>query len=95
MNADEDPYYVHGYKIGFDGSGLTPLSPVKADHTLSYSPDGKYFVDTYSRIDLAPVMELHRASDGSLAMAFVSKAAACSLSTCQAFLAPRMPTRHC
>jgi dipeptidyl aminopeptidase/acylaminoacyl peptidase len=69
MNADEDPYYVHGYKIGFDGSGLTPLSPVKADHTLSYSPDGKYFVDTYSRIDLAPVMELHRASDGSLAMA--------------------------
>jgi dipeptidyl aminopeptidase/acylaminoacyl peptidase len=68
MNPDEDPYYVHGYKIGFNGSGLTPLSPVKADHTLSYSGDGKYFVDTYSRIDLPPVMELHRAADGSLAM---------------------------
>jgi dipeptidyl aminopeptidase/acylaminoacyl peptidase len=68
MDPDEDPYYVHGYKIRFDGSGLTPLSPVKADHTLSYSPDGKYFVDTYSRIDLPPVMELHRAADGSLAM---------------------------
>ncbi len=69
MDADEDPYYVHGYKIRFDGTGLTPLSPVKADHTLSYSPDGKYFVDTYSRLDLAPVMELHMAADGSLAMA--------------------------
>lgn len=69
MGADEDPYYVHGYKIRFDGTGLTPLSPIKADHTLSYSPDGKYFVDTYSRLDLPPVMELHRAADGSLALA--------------------------
>ena len=69
MNPGEDPYYVHGYKIGFDGTGLTPLTPVEADHTLNYSPDGKYYVDTYSRLDLPPVMELHRAADGSLVMA--------------------------
>lgn len=68
MNPGEDPYYVHGYKIHFDGSGLTPISPAPANHTLSYSPDGKYFVDTYSRLDLPPVMELHRCSDESLAM---------------------------
>ncbi|MGO8759051.1 MAG: DPP IV N-terminal domain-containing protein [Terracidiphilus sp.] len=68
MDPDEDPYYVHGYKIRLDGTGLTPLSPAKADHTLSYSPDGKYYVDTYSRLDLAPVTELHRAADASLAM---------------------------
>ena len=68
MNSDEDPYYVHGYKIRFDGSGLTPLTPVMADHTLVYSKDGKYYVDTYSRLDLPPVMELHRA-DGALLMA--------------------------
>jgi len=68
MDPDEDPYYVHGYKIHFDGTGLTPLSPVKADHTLSYSADGKYYVDTYSRLDLAPVMELYRVADGGLAM---------------------------
>jgi dipeptidyl aminopeptidase/acylaminoacyl peptidase len=66
MNFGEDPYYVHGYKIGFDGSGLTPLSPVPADHWLSYSSDGKYYVDTYSRIDLPPMMELHRSEDASL-----------------------------
>jgi dipeptidyl aminopeptidase/acylaminoacyl peptidase len=68
MNADEDPYYVHGYKIHFDGTGLTPLTSVAADHTLSYSPDGKYYADTYSRVDLPPVMELHRAADASLVM---------------------------
>ncbi len=69
MNPDEDPYYVHGYKIGFDGNGLTPLSPANADHALSYSPDGKYYVDTYSRLDLPPVMELHRVADSKLVMA--------------------------
>jgi dipeptidyl aminopeptidase/acylaminoacyl peptidase len=69
MDGGEDPYYVHGYKIGFDGSGLTPLTPEKADHTLQYSKDGKYYVDTYSRIDLSPVVELHRVADNSLVMA--------------------------
>jgi len=69
MNPGEDPYYVHGYKIRFDGTGLTPLTPVKADHTLEYSKDGKYYIDTYSRLDLPPIMELHRASDGSMVMA--------------------------
>ncbi len=68
MNPDEDPYDVHGYKIRMDGSGLTPLTPVEADHTLSYSPDGKFFVDTYSRLDLPPVMELRRAADAGLVM---------------------------
>ena len=68
MDADEDPYFVHAYKIRFDGTGLTPLTPEKADHTLEYSKDQKYFVDTYSRLDLPPVMELHRAADASLVM---------------------------
>jgi dipeptidyl aminopeptidase/acylaminoacyl peptidase len=68
MNPGEDPYYVHGYSIRFDGTGLTQLSPAPANHTLSFSPDGKYYVDTYSRLDLPPVMELHRSSDASLVM---------------------------
>jgi dipeptidyl aminopeptidase/acylaminoacyl peptidase len=69
MDPNEDPYYVHGYKIGLDGTGLTPLTPAKADHTLSYSPDGKFYVDTYSRLDLPPVVELRRSADASLALA--------------------------
>jgi dipeptidyl aminopeptidase/acylaminoacyl peptidase len=66
-NPDEDPYFVHGYKIGFDGTGPTELTSVAANHSLSYSEDGQFYVDTYSRIDLAPVMEVHRTADASLA----------------------------
>ena len=68
MHPGEDPYYVHGYKIRLDGTGLTELTTVRADHTLTYSPDGKYYLDTYSRLDLPPAMELHRAADAGLAM---------------------------
>jgi dipeptidyl aminopeptidase/acylaminoacyl peptidase len=66
MNSGEDPYFVYGYKISFDGTGLTPLSPAPADHRLSYSDDGKYYLDSYSRIDLPPTMELHRTADAGL-----------------------------
>jgi dipeptidyl aminopeptidase/acylaminoacyl peptidase len=65
MNRDEDPYFVHYYRINFDGTGLTPLTPEKANHEVSFSTDMKYYVDVYSRVDLPNVAELHRA-DGSL-----------------------------
>jgi dipeptidyl aminopeptidase/acylaminoacyl peptidase len=62
----EDPYFLHYYRINFDGNGLTELTPVAADHSVAYSADMQYFVDTYSRVDLAPVMELRRTADRSL-----------------------------
>lgn len=66
MNPDEDPYYVHVYRINFDGTGLTPLTPVRAYHDVSFSADMTYYVDTYSRVDLPNVAELHRTADGAL-----------------------------
>src|SRR5712692_2898719 len=66
MNPDEDPYFVHYYRVNFDGSGLTELTEAKADHSATFSSDMKYYVDTFSRVDLAPVMELRRAADRSL-----------------------------
>jgi dipeptidyl aminopeptidase/acylaminoacyl peptidase len=68
MRPGEDPYFAHYYRINFDGSGLTPLTDVAANHTAAFSTDMQYFVDTYSRVDLAPVSELRRTSDGSLVM---------------------------
>jgi dipeptidyl aminopeptidase/acylaminoacyl peptidase len=65
-NAGQDPYFLHYYRINFDGTGLTALTSVPADHQVAYSADMQYFVDTYSRVDLGPVSELRRASDGSL-----------------------------
>jgi dipeptidyl-peptidase-4 len=50
-----DPYFSHFYRIGFDGRGLTLLTPENAHHTVTASPDGKHFVDTYSTPDTPPV----------------------------------------
>ncbi len=65
IRPGQDPYYVHYCRINFDGSGLTILTVGDGTHHVSYSPDGKYLVDTYSRVDLPPVTELRRVSDGS------------------------------
>lgn len=59
MNAGEDPYLVHAYRINFDGSGLTPLPEAAGNHHLEYSSDGKYYVDTWSAINQAPTMALY------------------------------------
>jgi len=68
MYAGKDPYFVNAYRINFDGSGLTPLTDpaLDANHAVSYSPDHRYFVDLYSRVDLPPVMQLRQASDGKV-----------------------------
>ena len=50
----EDPYYVHLYRIGLDGSGLQLLSPGNFSHAFSAPDSGKYFEDTFSRVDTAP-----------------------------------------
>ncbi len=66
MTAGIDPYFVHYYRINFDGSGLTALTSGDADHHVAFSDDMKYYVDTWSRVDLAPVSELHRTDDGKV-----------------------------
>jgi dipeptidyl aminopeptidase/acylaminoacyl peptidase len=66
MYSGQDPYFVYHYRINFDGSGLTLLTPAEANHSGSYSSDGQFFVDNYSRLDLPPVLELRRTSDNSL-----------------------------
>jgi dipeptidyl aminopeptidase/acylaminoacyl peptidase len=57
-------YYAHLYRVNFDGSGLALLTPEDANHDVSFSPSGSYFVDTYSRIEAPPVSVLRSASDG-------------------------------
>jgi dipeptidyl aminopeptidase/acylaminoacyl peptidase len=58
MNKDEDPYFMHYYRIGFDGKGLVDLTPETGNHNLTFSPDRKYYLDTYSQINIAPVTKL-------------------------------------
>jgi dipeptidyl-peptidase-4 len=62
---NEDPYQTHLYSIGFDGKGLMLLTPENANHSVSVSPDGAFFVDNYSRADLPGESVLRRSKDGS------------------------------
>src|SRR5262249_33057517 len=64
-NPDQDPYFIHYYRINFDGTGLVALTEGNGNHKIEYSPDSKYLIDTYSRVDMAPVHELRKVSDGS------------------------------
>lgn len=56
--SGRDPYFRLFYKIRMDGSGLALLTPEDADHEISLSPTGNYFVDTYSRPEVPPVSVL-------------------------------------
>ncbi|MCC6731178.1 MAG: DPP IV N-terminal domain-containing protein [Chthonomonadales bacterium] len=62
----EDPYHVHYCRVNLDGTGLVDLTPTNGTHTVSYSPDGRFLIDTRSRVDLPPVTELRRTADGAL-----------------------------
>lgn len=53
-----NPYYRQLYRVRFDGSRLTLLTPEPADHSVTLAPDGRYFVDSYSTPDTPPVTVL-------------------------------------
>jgi dipeptidyl aminopeptidase/acylaminoacyl peptidase len=66
IRPEQDPYYQHLCRVNFDGSGFTVLTEGDGTHSIDFSPDRKYFVDRWSRVDLPPVSELRRAEDGKL-----------------------------
>ncbi len=43
-----DPYYPMYYRVGFDGTGLELLTRERAAHSITPSPDNRYYVDTFS-----------------------------------------------
>ncbi len=50
-----DPYFRHLYRVGLDGGECELLTPEDADHHVAVSPTGRFFTDTYSRVDTHPV----------------------------------------
>ena len=60
----QDPYHVHFVRVNFDGSGFTRLTTGDAHHRIEFSPGRKFVLDTGSRVDQPPVVELRRADDG-------------------------------
>ncbi len=50
-----DPYFQHLYKVGFNGKGMTLLTPEDGNHDVVLSPTAQYFTDNYSKPDVPPV----------------------------------------
>jgi len=66
IHPGRDPYFVHYYRIGLDGTGLTPLTETDATHQVSFSSDMAFYADLHSRVDAPPVLDVRRTADRSL-----------------------------
>ncbi len=65
-NLGEDPYLIHHYRVRFDGTEFVALTDSNGTHSVQYSPDNAYLIDSYSRADLPPVHTLRKVADGTL-----------------------------
>ena len=59
----EDPYYLHAYKVNFDGSNLKLLNPGEFEHAMVMNDAKSFFIDNYSRVNTVPKSTLY-AADG-------------------------------
>ena len=66
-NKDENPYFLHLFRVNYDGTGLKQLDPKDFNGTFSLSDDRRFFVTNYSRVDAAPKAELYT-TDGRKVM---------------------------
>lgn len=52
----------HLYRIDFDGSDMRRITSPDGTHAIDFQPDGDYFVDQYSALNIPPSLSLHAAS---------------------------------
>ena len=65
--AGRDPYFSHFYSVKFTGKDMKLLTPENADHAVTVSEDGRYFVDVYSTVT-QPKTAVVRDDDGKVVM---------------------------
>ena len=68
---DHLAYYPALYRVHFDGTGLTLLTPENAYHDVEVSPSGKYLVDRMSGIDKPVETVLRNAQTGRIIRSLV------------------------
>ncbi|KAJ3540661.1 hypothetical protein NM208_g4963 [Fusarium decemcellulare] len=54
----QDPYYAYPAYVNFDGTEFTVLVKENGTHFWSWSPDKRYLVDSFSRVDQPPKTRL-------------------------------------
>lgn len=65
--AGEDVYYTHLYRVPLDGTAISLVSDGNATHDARVSPNRKWIVDSYSRLDL-PTRNVLRDAAGKVVM---------------------------
>ncbi|MEM6687965.1 MAG: prolyl oligopeptidase family serine peptidase [Planctomycetota bacterium] len=65
-HIEQDPYHKHWMRVALDGSGGKVLTSADGDHSVRFSPTNEFAAVTQSRVDLPPIHELIRASDGAV-----------------------------
>ncbi len=55
MDKGMDPYFIQYCRIDFDGKNFTRFTSENGNHKVTFSPDHRFYVDQYSRIDMPPV----------------------------------------
>jgi dipeptidyl-peptidase-4 len=58
VNKEQDPYYLHTYKIDLNGSGMRTLDAGNFTASSSMADSNQYFVSNYSRVNTVPKSEL-------------------------------------
>ncbi|MFK7766268.1 MAG: DPP IV N-terminal domain-containing protein [Mariniblastus sp.] len=66
VHEDQDPYHEHLCSVNFDGTNFRILTDGDGTHSVEFIQDQKYFIDTYSRVDMAAVKELRETKTGDL-----------------------------
>ena len=56
---EEDPYYVHLYRVNIDTGDMKLLNPGVGSHGSTINDKNTYFIDTWSRVDTAPMSALY------------------------------------
>lgn len=51
---DINPSYYMLYKVHIDREGVTPLSTEDGQHQVDFLKSNRYYIDTYSRVDMEP-----------------------------------------
>ncbi|MEM8666392.1 MAG: prolyl oligopeptidase family serine peptidase [Planctomycetota bacterium] len=64
IEPGQDPYYLHLIRINFDGTDLVRLTEGDGTHRWRFSPDNRYLIDSYSRVDMPAVTILRDANTG-------------------------------
>lgn len=62
----EDPYLEKYYKVSLDNGKLIALTPENANHSVTFSSEFKYMVDSYSRVDMEPTIVIRTVADGKV-----------------------------